>query len=163
MKIREATPSDLQQIVEIYNASIPGKLATADTEIVSIESKKEWFNSHKVNNLPILVADDSNEVLAWVSLEPFYGRPAYKKTAEISIYVSPKHAKKGLASRLCQHIFEHLEEYGLNCLVAFVFAHNAPSVALFEKFNFQSWGNLPEIAEMDGRKLSLLILGRHFN
>jgi len=36
MPIRHATASDLPEIVSIYNASIPGRMATADLAPVSV-------------------------------------------------------------------------------------------------------------------------------
>ncbi|MDB6139126.1 MAG: Phosphinothricin acetyltransferase, partial [Verrucomicrobiaceae bacterium] len=41
--IRDATAEDLPRIVAIYNAAIPGRLATADTVLVSVESRRPWF------------------------------------------------------------------------------------------------------------------------
>ncbi len=45
-------------------------------------------------------------------------------------------------------------------MLAFVFAHNAPSVALFERAGFATWGRLPRVAELDGVERDLAILGR---
>jgi phosphinothricin acetyltransferase len=41
-----------------------------------------------------------------------------------------------------------------------VFAHNLPSVRLLEQFGFAIWGELPTVAEMDGRCYDLRIMGR---
>ena len=49
--------------------------------------------------------------------------------------------------------------FGLKTLLGFVFAHNAPSVALFERAGFAAWGHLPRVAELDGVERDLLILG----
>ena len=43
MPIRHATASDLPEIVSIYNASIPGRMATADLAPVSVAERKQWF------------------------------------------------------------------------------------------------------------------------
>jgi phosphinothricin acetyltransferase len=40
-----------------------------------------------------------------------------------------------------------------------VFAHNAPSIALFERHGFVRWGLLPGVAELDGVERDLAILG----
>jgi phosphinothricin acetyltransferase len=49
---------------------------------------------------------------------------------------------------------------GLETLLAFVFAHNEPSVALFERLGFSRWGHLPRVARLDGVERDVLILGR---
>ena len=45
-------------------------------------------------------------------------------------------------------------------MLAFVFAHNAPSIALFEAREFGCWGLLPRVCEVDGIERDVLILGR---
>jgi phosphinothricin acetyltransferase len=44
--LRDATEADLPAIVAIYNAAIPGRTATADTDPVTVESRREWFAKH---------------------------------------------------------------------------------------------------------------------
>ncbi|MEO0687152.1 MAG: N-acetyltransferase, partial [Cyanobacteria bacterium J06649_11] len=45
MIIRHANENDLPAIVAIYNASIPGRMATADLEPVSVTSRINWFKN----------------------------------------------------------------------------------------------------------------------
>ena len=45
-------------------------------------------------------------------------------------------------------------------MLAFVFCHNAASIALFERAAFAAWGRLPRVAELDGVERDLAILGR---
>ena len=40
MTLRDATEADLPAIVEIYNATIPGRMVTADLEPVTVESRR---------------------------------------------------------------------------------------------------------------------------
>ena len=45
-------------------------------------------------------------------------------------------------------------------LLGFVFGHNAPSLALFERLGFERWALLPRVAELDGVERDLVIVGR---
>jgi hypothetical protein len=74
--IRDAMAADLPAIVEIYNAAIPGRLATADTTPVSVESRRAWFAEHSPQHRPLWVADTGGAVVGWLSFQSFYGRPA---------------------------------------------------------------------------------------
>ncbi len=102
MTLRNATEIDLPAIVEIYNATIPGRMVTADTEPVSIEDRVPWFRAHNPRTRPIWVVDDpvNGRVCAWLSFSSFYGRPAYNPTAEISIYVAETARRQGLGKLL---------------------------------------------------------------
>lgn len=159
--MRPAERSDLPRIVAIYNAAVPSRLATADTDQVSIESRRPWFDAHIPDKRPILVHEENGLVAGWVSFETFYGRPAYNKTAEISIYIDPQHCSKGLGSRLLSESLALAPQLGISVLVAYIFSHNEPSINLFKKFDFEEWGKLPDIAVMDGREYSLSIYGKH--
>jgi len=161
--IRDATPSDLPAIVEIYNAAIPGRLATADTEPVSLESRRAWFHERDFSRHPVWVWEDPASgisILGWLSFKPFYGRPAYAATAEVSIYVAPAAQQSGIATRLMEHAIRQAAPLHLTTYLAFVFAHNSPSVALCRKFGFEQWGHLPRIAVLDGIGRDVLVLGR---
>ncbi|MHC5833356.1 MAG: GNAT family N-acetyltransferase, partial [Nostoc sp.] len=48
---------------------------------------------------------------------------------------------------------------GLKTLVCLIFAHNQPSLKLFETFGFQPWGHLPKVAEIDSVERDLVIMG----
>jgi L-amino acid N-acyltransferase YncA len=143
--IRDATANDLNKIVTIYNSSIPGRLATADLAPVSVESRRLWFEEHD----------------PWLSLGQFYQRAAWAATAEISVYISPDHQKRGIAATLVSEAISRAPDLGLTSLVALIFGHNQPSLNLFHRFGFDDWGQMPDVCELDGVKRDVLILGRH--
>ena len=161
--IRDARESDLDEIVRIYNAAIPGRLATADTEPVSVEARRAWFRDRDFTRHPIWVAEHDGHVAAWLSFGKFYGRPAYAATAEVSIYVDPSAHRTGLARRLMDQALERAPGLGIKTFLGFVFAHNEPSVALCKRFGFEPWGHLPRVAVLDGVERDLLILGRRLD
>jgi len=158
MSIRHAAAGDLPAIVEIYNASIPGRLATADTQPVTVEQRREWFAAFSPGSRPIWVYDVGG-VAGWLGLRSFYGRPAYQATVECAVYVAPAFRRSGIARKLLEHALAQAPALGVRTILAFVFAHNGPSVTLFERYGFERWGSLPRVAELDGIERDLLILG----
>jgi phosphinothricin acetyltransferase len=161
--IRDAREADLEAIVQVYNAAIPGRLATADTEPVSTESRRSWFQDRDVTRHPLWVVEEDDRVVGWLSFGKFYGRPAYATTAEVSVYVDPSVQRRGTATRLMERALERSPVLGLNTLLGFVFAHNNRSVELCRKFGFAQWGHLPRVAVLDGIERDLLILGRRLD
>ena len=161
LRYRNSEIEDLPKIVEIYNSTIASRLVTADLEPVSVESKKDWFYQHNPEKRPLLMIHNENdEVIGWLSFQDFYGRPAYQKTAEISIYIDEKHRGKSYGKQILEFAIQNSPKYGIENLLAFIFAHNLPSINLFEKMGFSEWGNLRNIAELDNEKRSLVILGK---
>lgn len=159
MTIRDAIPTDLPVIVEIYNAAIPQRMATADLEPVSVESRFSWFEQHLPSSRPIWVMEVNQAIAGWLSFQSFYGRPAYHATAEVSIYVAPKYQRRGVGRQLLTQAISHSPSIGLKTLLGFIFAHNQPSLQLFESLGFQRWGFLPQVAELNGVERDLLIVG----
>ncbi|MFN4237580.1 MAG: GNAT family N-acetyltransferase [Vogesella sp.] len=158
--IRLATLDDLPRIVDIYNSTIAGRMVTADLEPVSVDSRLPWFHAHQPARRPLWVAEHNGEVVAWVSLSDFYGRPAYNATAEVSIYLAESVRGQGLGRYLLQYVIDTAPRFGVQTLLGFIFGHNAPSLKLFERFGFNSWAHLPDVASLDGVARDLIILGR---
>jgi L-amino acid N-acyltransferase YncA len=159
MTIRDGTLNDLPAIVAIYNASIPGRCATADTEPITVESRHKWFHNHD-RTRPLWVAEMDGRVVGYLSFRNFYGRPAYHITAEMAVYVHPSCQRRGIAARLLDKAVNAAPALGLENLLAFIFSHNEPSLGLFRRFGFEPWGRLPGVAELDGRRVDLTILGK---
>jgi phosphinothricin acetyltransferase len=158
--VRDAVKADLPAVVEIYNAAIPGRMATADTEPVSVESRQAWFDEHHPARRPLWVASIDDAVVGWLSFQTFYGRPAYRATAEVSVYVAADHQRSGIGRALLDRAIKTAPELGLRTLVGFVFGHNEPSLRLFTAFGFERWARLPRVAELDGVERDLVIVGR---
>lgn len=162
VNFRLAKEADLPRIVAIYNQIIPSRLATADLTPVTVADRTAWFNSFTATH-PLWVMEEDNTIVGWVALEPFYGRPAYEHTAEISIYIDEQMRHHGLGSQALTFVCAQVKRLGISAIVAYIFGHNKPSLGLFEKFGFARWGLLPRVAELDGKQRDLAILGRRFD
>jgi L-amino acid N-acyltransferase YncA len=161
--VRDARERDLPRIVAIYNEAIPGRRATADTDPVGVEGRVPWFREHTPERRPLWVVERDGVIVGWLSFQSFYGRPAYAATAEVSIYVSGTAQRGGIGRALLARAIAHAPSLGLATLVAFVFGHNEPSLALFERLGFARWGHLPRVARLDGLERDLVILGRRLD
>lgn len=161
---RDATIDDLPSIVAIYNSTVAGRMVTADTEPVTVESRIKWFNEHSPERRPLwMVEDNTGTVLGWVSIQSFYGRPAYNGTTEISIYLDPVHRGKGAGRKVLSMALQKCKALGIQTLLGFIFAHNEPSLNLFRKAGFEQWALFPNVAVLDGVERSLVILGKRIN
>ncbi len=157
-----ARREDLPEIVEIYNSTIASRQATADLLPVSVAERETWFAAHQRENRPLYVVRDavSGCLMAWASLSDYYPRAAYNRTAEVSVYVDAQHRGAGLGKWLLGEIIRRAPALGVHQLIAVVFAHNAPSLALFGGLGFSEWGRLPAVCELDGVLADVVVLGK---
>ena len=159
--IRDALKEDLVQIVEIYNSNIPSHLATADIKPITVESRLQWFADHSPQQYPLwVVENEDKQIMGWLGFQCFYGRIAYQKTAELSIYIHLEYQQQGVGKQLLKKAIEEGSKLGLKVLLGFIFAHNKASLKLFANYGFQEWGYLPEVAELAEIERDLVIMGR---
>ncbi len=163
MNFRDAVIDDLPEIVEIYNSVIPGKLVTADINLVTVEDKLHWFEQHQPLTRPLWVAEVEGILIGWISFQDFYGRPGYNRTSEISIYIHEKSRNKGFGKKMLSYAFTQCNRLKIDTLLGFIFAENKSSIRLFESLGFKEWGHLPEIAQLDNQNRSLKIFGKKIN
>jgi len=164
--IRDATITDLPAIVDIYNQSIPAGRATADTQPITAADRVEWFAQFDAEKRPIWVAEQQGHITGCVYLSSFYGgRPAYDKTAEISLYIESAAQGSGLGTLLMQKMIDACPRLGVTTLLGMYFDHNEATRRLNARFGFEPVGHLPEIAEIQGQqrglKIAILRVGEH--
>src|SRR5436190_10006768 len=161
IRIRDALESDLPVIVDIYNATVPTRMVTAELEPTTVEARLPWFREHSPGQHPFWVAENDFCVIGWLDFKKFLPRCAYRGTAEISVYVDEKFRRQGVARRLLEKAIACAPSLGITALVGLIFAHNQPSLKLFERLGFERWGFFPAVAQLDGVKRDLVIVGLH--
>jgi phosphinothricin acetyltransferase len=161
MIIRDALESDLPVIIDIYNATVPTRMVTAELEPTTVQARLPWFREHSPDEHPFWVAENDGRIIGWLDFKKFLPRCAYRATAEISVYVDEKFRRQGVARRLLEEAIARGPSLGITALVGLIFAHNEPSLKLFERLGFERWGLLPRIARLDDVQCDLIILGRH--
>lgn len=165
---RIARLEDLPAIVDIYNSTVASRQTTADTEPVSVDSRRTWFAEHDPHTRPLWVAVDPasgapGNIDGWLSFSNFYGRPAYAGTAELSVYIHQDARRKGLGRYLLQEAIDAAPPMAVHTLLGFIFGHNLPSLRLFESFGFERWGMLPRVATLDGIERDVVIVGKRIS
>src|SRR6266542_702395 len=150
MIIRDAVEADLPVIVQIYNATVPTRMVTAELEPTTVEARLPWFREHSSEHYPFWVAESEGRVIGWLDFKKFLPRCAYRGTAEISVYVDQEFRRRGVGQRLLEHAIACAPSLGITALVGLIFGHNE-----------SSWGFLPAVAQLDGVERDLVVMGQH--
>src|SRR5207248_7132251 len=161
MIIRDAVEADLPTIVEIYNATVPTHMVTAELEPTTVEARLPWFREHWSEHYPFWVAESEGRVIAWLDFKRFLPRCAYRGTAEISVYVDEEFRRRGVGQRLLEQAIARAPSLGITALVGLIFGHNEPSLKLFQSLGFERWGFFPGVAQLDGVERDLVVMGQH--
>jgi phosphinothricin acetyltransferase len=135
-------------------------MSTAQLEPVTVESRRDWLKEHSPDQHPFWVMECDGEVAGWLTLKPFIPRCAYSGTMEVSVYVDQRFRRRGVGRTLLEEAIARAPALGLSAMVGLIFAHNEPSLRLFEQLGFERWGLLPRVANLDDIERDLTIMGR---
>jgi L-amino acid N-acyltransferase YncA len=159
--IRLARATDLPAIVAVYNEAIATGQSTADTQPVSVEDRRVWFEEHHPDAHPIFVADVDGLVVGWCSLSAYRpGRQALRFTAEVSYYVAQAHQRRGIGTALLNQAIAACPRLRIKRVFAILLESNAASRELLRSLRFDQWGFLPKVADFDGRETGHVYFGR---
>ena len=149
MIVRDADDKDIRQIVEIYDHYIATSHATFEIDPITASEMRRRMVEGADRGYPFLVADLEEEICGYAYAGKFKSRPAYKNTAEVSVYMRKGEGGKGIATRLYEELISRLESMeGLHTVISGISLPNEPSVRLHEKFGFRKVAHLHEV----GRK-----------
>src|SRR5881396_3147677 len=124
MIIRDALDADLPVIIDIYNATVPTRMVTAELEPTTVEARSPWFHEHSPDQYPFWVAESDSRIIGWLDFKKFLPRCAYRGTAEISVYVDVKFRRRGVAHRLLEEAIARSPSLGITAIVGLIFGQN---------------------------------------
>ena len=132
--IRPATAEDADRLRRIYAAVV------ADTAISFEESPPDADEMSRrmvaEPRLPWLVADRGGQVAGYAYAALHRQRPAYRWSAECSVYVDAAHRSQGVGRLLYERLIEEVRGLGYVSLFAGIALPNPGSVALHEAVGF---------------------------
>ncbi len=149
MNIREAVPSDLHQINDIYNWHSTNGFSTF-CEQTSLEEREKWFQRFDSPKHIALVAEAKGKIIGVACSFAYRGGGVFENTVETSIYLDPSAIGKGLGSKLYSELFSRLEGTGVHRVVVGIAIPNDGSVGVHRKFGFEEIGIFDEYAFYKG-------------
>jgi phosphinothricin acetyltransferase len=99
---------------------------------------------------PWLVAERDDVVVGFAYAAPHRARPAYRWTAETSVYVASGHQRAGVGRELYDALIGLLRRQRLHVAIAGITLPNDASVALHEALGFEQIGAYRRIGYKDG-------------
>ncbi|MBP1675961.1 MAG: acetyltransferase [Bacteroidetes bacterium] len=154
MKIIQCTPEYAPQILEIFNDAILNTTALYDYKPWTMDTMKVWFATKAEHGFPVIgLIDEDGRLMGFGSYGMFRVRPAYKYTIENSLYVHRDFRGRGLGKILLEQIINSAREQNFHCIVAVIDAENTLSVALHQKYGFQTVGTFKQVGYKFGRWL----------
>ena len=139
--IRPSTDADLPAISAIYSHHVLHGTGTFETTPPSEADMAARRADVLGKGLPYLVAEDGGRVLGFAYCQWFKPRPAYRFSAEDSIYLHPDAAGKGQGRQLLAELAAQAEAVGIRKLIAVIGdSANQGSVGVHRALGFSHVG-----------------------
>jgi phosphinothricin acetyltransferase len=149
------TEENLNEVKVIYDWFIAHSTATFHTEPITLDQLKAFLYIGDPVYRSYLIRY-SDTVAGYCFLTKYKDRPAYRRTAEVTIYLRPEFHGKGLGSAALQRLIQDAKENGFKNLLALITGGNASSVALFTKAGFVKCAHFRNVGEKFSQVLDVV-------
>ena len=161
IKIRPSTDADVPAITAIYTYHVLHGTGTFETTPPSETDMAARRADVLSKGLPYLVVEDADGVLGFAYCTWFKPRPAYRFSAEDSIYLSSAAHGKGLGRLLLEELMAQAERAGVRKLIAVIGdSGNKGSVGVHKACGFQPVGVLANCGWKFDRWLDVVLMDR---
>lgn len=157
--IRPSRDEDVAAVTAIYSHHV---LTGTGTFEIDPPSEADMFGRRAdvlSKGLPYLVAEDQGRVLGFAYCNWFKPRPAYRFSAEDSIYMAPDAHRKGLGRALLAELCTQAEAAGVRKFLAVIGdSANAGSIGVHASLGFRQIGLLTSCGWKFDRWLDVVMM-----
>ena len=161
ISIRTVAPDDLAAVSDIFAYYVQNTVATFEETPRSVREWGELAVRLHGLDLPFLVAECDGEISGYGYATPWRSKPAYRHTAEDSVFVAPEAIGRGLGRLLLGGVLAACERSGTRQLIAVIADTGDPaSAALHAAFGFSVAGRLTAVGYKQDRWIDTVLMQR---
>lgn len=157
--LRPSIDADLQQITDIYQHHVlhgTGTFEITPPTVAEMQTRRDDVLS---KGLPYLVCAKGDRVVGFAYCNWFKPRPAYRFSAEDSIYMAPEACGSGLGRALLAELMRRAETAGIRKLIAVIGdSANAASIGVHRSAGFTDVGTLKSCGWKFERWLDVVLM-----
>ena len=158
-RIRPSRDEDLPAICAIYGHHVLHATGTFETVPPTEAEMAARRTDVLAKGLPYLVVEDAGQVLGFAYCQWFKPRPAYRFSAEDSIYLHPDARGRGLGQQLLAALVEQAQQAGLRKLIAVIGdSANAASIGVHRSQGFEPAGVIRSCGWKFDRWLDIVLM-----
>lgn len=157
--IRPSRDEDVAAITAIYAHHVLHGTGTFETTPPPEADMAGRRADVLAKGLPWLVLEEGGRVLGFAYCQWFKPRPAYRFSAEDSIYLHPDAAGRGLGRELLAQLLQRAQACGMRKLIAVIGdSANAASIGVHRSVGFMPAGSITSCGWKFGRWLDIVLM-----
>jgi phosphinothricin acetyltransferase len=151
MLVREALITDAAAVAAIYNESIAAGDSTMELSEKSADDLIDRMGGLGPSE-KLLVLEDDGMIQGWGILKKYSDREGYRLACETSVFLRRELVgrRTGHGSALQSELLRIAKELGYHHVVVKIWAGNAISIRMHQKFGFETVGTQREIGFVNG-------------
>lgn len=159
--IRKSLTSDLNGITAIYRHHVLHGTGTFEVDPPTLRDMAARRDDVLTKELPYLVLEENSHVAGFAYCNWFKPRPAYRFSAEDSIYLAEEAQGKGYGRLLLTELMVQAERVGVRKLIAVIGdSTNQGSIGVHRSCGFNHVGILSSCGWKFGRWLDVIMMER---
>ena len=159
--IRPSRDEDIAGFTLIYAHHVLHGTGTFEVDPPSVQDMRARRAEVLARGLPWLIAESDNQVSGFAYCNWFKPRPAYRFSAEDSIYLAPHANGQGLGRALLAELATQAERAGVRKLIAVIGdSGNTGSIGVHRALGFQHVGVLASCGWKFDRWLDVVLMER---
>lgn len=159
LTLRPSTDDDVPAITAIYGHHVLHGTGTFETDPPTEADMRARRADVLGKGLPYLVAEQQGRVLGFAYCQWFKPRPAYRYSAEDSIYLHPDASGQGIGKALLAELVKQAQAAGIRKLIAVIGdSANAGSIGVHRTLGFDQVGVIQSCGWKFDRWLDIVLM-----
>ena len=158
--IRDVVSDDAPALASIYAHHVLHGIASYETKPPSEDEMRTRLERVREARWPWLIAELGGSVVGFAYATQMRDRPAYRHTAEDSVYVAAEYARRGIGRALLAELIARTEARGFRQLIAVIGGAEPASIALHAALGFRHVGRIEAAGRKHGRWLDSVYMQR---
>jgi L-amino acid N-acyltransferase YncA len=159
LTLRPSTDADIPAITAIYAHHVTHGTGTFETDAPTQADMTQRRADVLAKGLPYLVAENGGQVLGFAYCQWFKPRPAYRFSAEDSIYLDPDAAGQRMGNKLLTELAKQAEVAGVRKLIAVIGdSDNVRSIGVHRAVGFRHVGTIESCGWKFNRWLDIVLM-----
>ena len=159
--LRDALPSDLPAITEIYRESVLNSTSSYEIAPPTEAEMAARFSVIREQGYPYIAATaEDGTLLGYAYASAFRTRPAYRWLIEDSIYLGAGARGKGIGKLLLGELISRCTTSGFRQMTAVIGGASPASIALHRSLGFEEIGLIKGAGYKHGRWLDTMLMQR---
>jgi L-amino acid N-acyltransferase YncA len=159
LTLRPSTDADLPAITAIYAHHVTHGTGTFETTAPDEADMAARRADVLAKGLPYLVAENDGRVIGFAYCQWFKPRPAYRFSAEDSIYLDPAAAGQRIGHKLLAELTKQAEAAGIRKLIAVIGdSDNVRSIGVHRGVGFRHVGTIEACGWKFDRWLDIVLM-----